>query len=291
MGGELKRLKDVLEGTRPVSRVAMLVSPDTRWAFNIQTLVKDFSYNGELHRYYDSLRREGVGVDVVFPDADLSPYKIVIAPSLFVVTPEVIRKLTGFVDGGGALLLTYRSGVKDEHNVITDQTLPGPLAKLAGIAIHDFDPQTDPATQQQEIMMNGRHYPAKVWADVLTPNSAETLASYAKGYYSGSAAVTRNGYGKGSVCYVGTEPDSPEFYDRLLAGVLQGAGLALGPPPPDGVEVATREGSGRRVLFLLNYTAAKQSVDVGQGYRDALSGSPASGSVELPEFGVKVLVK
>jgi len=290
MGNEVKRLKDVLEGTHPVSQVALLVSPDTRWAFNIQTLVKDFSYNGQLHRYYDSLRRQGVNVDVVFPQGDLSPYKVIVAPSLFVVTPELARKLTDFVAGGGALVLTYRSGVKDEHNVFTDQTLPGPLAELAGVAIHEYDPQVDEASHQ-EIVLDGQHYPAKVWSDILTPGPAETLATYGKLYYAGSAALTRNRSGKGSVYYVGTEPDSPEFYDRLLAGILQGAGITPGPRPPDGIEVATREGSGRTVLFLLNYTAAKQSVDVGQGYRDALSSSSTSGSVELPEFGVRVLVK
>jgi len=288
-GTEVKRLKDVLEGTHPVSQAALLVSPDTRWAFNVQTLVKGFDYNGQLHRYYDSLRRQGVNVDVVFPQGDLSAYKVVVAPSLFVLTPDLVRKLTNFVAGGGTLVLTYRSGVKDEHNVFTDQTLPGPLAQLAGIAIHDYDPLVD-ATSQQEIVMNGQHYPAKVWSDILTPGTAETLGTYGKLYYAGSAALTRNASGKGSVYYVGTEPDSPEFYDRLLDRILHSVGIALGPQPPDGVEVETREGSGRKVLFLLNYTAAKQSVDVGQAYRDALSGAPASGAVELPEFGVRVLV-
>jgi len=289
-GDEVKRLKDVLEGTTPLSQVALLVSPDTRWAFHIQPLVKSFDYNRQLHRYYDSLRRQGVNVDVVFPQADLSPYKILVAPSLFVVTPELTRKLIDFVEGGGTLVLTYRSGVKDEHNVFTDETLPGPLAKLAGIAIHDYDPEADPAGgAQQQIVVSGQHYPAHVWFDILTPGTAQTLATYAASYYAGSAALTRNASGKGSVYYVGTEPDSAEFYDQLLAGILQSAGIS-GRRLPEGVEMATREGAGRKVVFLLNYTATKQSVDVGEAYRDALSGGLTATSVEVPEFGVTVLV-
>ena len=289
-GNEMKRLKDVVEGTHPVSQVALLVSPDTRWAFHIQTLVKGFDYNEQLHRYYDSLRRKGLNVDVVFPQGDLSPYKIVVAPSLFVLTPELVRKLTDFVEGGGALLLTYRSGVKDEHNVFTDETLPGPLANLAGIAIHEYDPQVE-ETSQQEIVMNGQHYPAKLWSDILTPGPAATLATYGKRYYAGSAALTRNESGKGSVYYVGTEPDSPEFYDRLLAGILQGAGIAPGSPLPEGVEMAVREGAGRTVVFLLNYTSASQSVDVGKTSRDALTGTSLPASAEVPQLGVRVLVE
>ncbi len=288
MGGELTRLKQILQGTRPVSQVALLVSPDARWAFHIQTLVKGFDYNEQLHRYYGSLRRQGLNVDVVFPQSDLSAYKIVIAPSLFVLTPELAQKLAAFAAGGGTLVLTYRSGVKDEHNVFTDETLPGPLARLAGIAIHDYDPQT---SQDQEIVMNGRHYPAKVWFDILTPGTAETLATYDKEYYAGSAAVTRNQLDKGNVYYVGTEPDAPEFYDSLLAGILRGAGITPGPPLPEGVEMATREGDARKVIFLLNYTASNQAVPVGEAYHDALSGAVTAEPVELPPYAVRVLVK
>lgn len=289
-GDEVKRLKDVLEGTTPASQVALLVSPDTRWAFHIQPLVNGFNYNRELHRYYDSLRRKGINVDVAFPQADLLRYKIVVAPSLFVVTPDLTRKLTDFVEGGGTLVLTYRSGVKDEHNVFTDETLPGPLAKLAGVAVHDYDPEADPGGGgQQEIVMSGQHYPAHVWFDILTPGSAETVATYANRYYGGSAALTRNSSGKGSVYYVGTEPDSAQFYDRLLSGILQSAGIS-GRQLPEGVEMATREGAGRKVVFLLNYTGSTQSVDVGEAYRDAFSGASTSASVEVPEFGVRVLV-
>lgn len=291
-GAEVKRLAPVLQGSRPVSQVALLVSPDTRWAFHVQPLVKAFDYNRQLHLYYDSLRRSGLNVDVVFPEDDFSPYKVMLAPSLFVVTPELTRKLTDFVRGGGGLVLSYRSGVKDEHNVFTDQTLPGPLAGLAGVAIHDYDPQVDSTGgQPQEIAMNGgQTYPARVWFDILTPTTAEVLASYRKGYYAGSAAVTGNNFGKGRVYYVGTESSSTEFYDRMLADILKNAGIGAGHQLPEGVEMAVREGAGRKIIFLLNYTGTKQSVDLGQAYRNALSGSAESATVELPAYGVKVLV-
>jgi beta-galactosidase len=287
-GAELKQLTGLLQGTHPAAQVAMLVSPDTRWAFHIQTLVKNFDYNRQLHAYYDALRRQGLNVDVVFPQTDFSTYKIIVAPSLFVVTPALAAKLTEFVQAGGTLILTYRSGVKDEHNVFTDQTLPGPLAKLAGVVIHDYDPQID---QTQEIVESGGpHDPAQVWFDILSPTRAETLATYGKKYYAGSAAVTVNTFGKGHVYYVGTEPSSPEFYDRFTARVLHEVAIERGPQLPDGVEMATRSASGRRIVFLLNYTDKKQSVDLGQTYRDALSGATGLTTADLAPYGVEVLV-
>ena len=55
---------------------------------------------------------------------------------------------------GGTLILTFRSGVKDEHNVVTDRTLPGPFADIAGVAIHEFDPQIN---EEQEIVGPGEY--------------------------------------------------------------------------------------------------------------------------------------
>lgn len=42
--------------------------------------------------------------------------------------------------GGGHLLLTMRTGVKDAHNLcMTDRELPGKLGDVCGIEILDYD--------------------------------------------------------------------------------------------------------------------------------------------------------
>jgi len=147
------------------STVALLISPDSRWAFQIQPLVKDFSYNRLLRVYYEAFRRAGISVDVLFPRHDFSKYEVIVAPALFVLDKPLAEKLTSFVKNGGTLVLTYRTGVKDHHNVFTNLTLPGALAELAGVAIHDYDPQVD---QEQEVVAaDGTRWPARVWFDIL----------------------------------------------------------------------------------------------------------------------------
>ncbi len=289
MGKEIQRLTPVLEGSHVVSKVALLVSPDSRWAFHIQPLTKGFNYNRQLYRYYDAFRRRAVNVDVVFPQDNFSAYKVLVAPSLFVVNAELVRKLTQFVRGGGLLILTYRSGVKDSHNVYTTLTLPGRLAPLVGIAIHNYDPET---TQQQKIVMsNGTSYPADVWFDILTPTSARVLATYGEDFYAGKPAVTINRYGRGAVIYVGTEPRSSRFYSGLVQLVARRTGLALGPKLPNGVEMATRQKAGEKIIFLLNYTSQPQSVDVGAVTRNALTGQAENESVPIPPYDVRVLTR
>lgn len=287
MGKELGRLTELLRGSKVVSKVALLVSPDTRWAFHIQPLVKDFNYNRQLRLYYDAFRRAGISVDVVFPQSDFSSYKILVAPSLFVADKPLVEKLTGFAKQGGMLVLSYRSGVKDEHNVYTDLTLPGPFRELAGVAIHDYDPQTN---QEQEIEdADGHRYPARVWFDVLDLTTAEVLAKYTKGYYAGKAAVTQNSFGKGSVVYMGTELSSPAAYSELVTYLAEGAGVPLGPMLPDGVEMAAREKEGTRIVFLLNYTEKARTVALDRAHKNALTGESEPAEVQIPAYDVKVL--
>jgi beta-galactosidase len=289
MGKEMQRLTPLLEGSRVVSRVALLVSPDSRWAFHIQPLTKGFNYNRQLQRYYDAFRRRGVNVDVVFPQSSFSGYKILVAPSLFVVNAPLVRKLSRFVNHGGLLILSYRSGVKDEHNVFTTLTLPGPLARLAGIAIHDYDPET---TQPQKIVMgDGASYPADVWFDILTPRTARALAAYGENYYAGKPAVSINQYGRGTAIYVGTESPSGKFYDGLVRLAAQRTGLQLGPKLPAGVEMAMRQKPGEKIIFLLNYTGKPQSVALGTGTRNALTGQTEPDDAGIPPYDVRVLTR
>jgi len=286
-GKELGRLAHLLQGSKVVSPVAVLVSPDSRWAFRVQPLVKDFNYNRQLGLYYAAFRRAGMNVDVVFPQSDFSGYKIIAAPSLFVVDKTLVEKLTNFVKEGGMLILSYRSGVKDENNVVTHQTLPGPFAEMAGIAIHDFDPQTN---QEQEVVdVEGERHAAKVWFDVIDPTTADTLATYGKGYYAGKVAVTENRYGKGSVVYVGTEFSSKTAYWKLVGYLASQLGLELGPHLPEGVELASREKAGRKILFLINYTEKSQTVNLKQRFENALTGTSEPAEVTIPAFDLKAL--
>ncbi len=288
MGSELPKLTPLLEGTHVISPVALLVSPDSRWAFHIQPLVKGFNYDGQLALFYDAFRRKGINVDVIFPSDDFSSYKVLVAPSLFVVNPVLVSKLTRFVSSGGTLILTYRSGVKNQYNVVTKETLPGALSRLAGTEIHEFDPET---TQQQTIVdRDGGIYPATVWHDILSPTTASVLAHYGEDFYAMRPAMTLNGFGKGHVIYLGTQSSSATFYDRLTGFADGLAGVHRGPVLPKGVEMSVRQRPGEKLIFLLNYTNQPQTVSLDEATRDAFSGDPQKREVKISPINLRILI-
>jgi beta-galactosidase len=196
-------------------------------------------------------------------------------------------RLTTFASAGGTLLLTFLSGSKDENNWVTQTALPGFLREATGAVIRDFDPQTD---QKQEIVMaDGSRYPAETWFDILTPETAEALATYAKRFYSGKAALTRNRYGRGTIYYVGFETKSDEFHRRIVAEALRDSGIAPGVLVPEGVQVASRKKPGREIFFVLNYDDEPKTVAMGHRLLNALTGKTEPESLELGPFDVKVL--
>lgn len=286
-GKELQQLMPLLHGSTTVSPVAVLNSPDSRWALQNQPSVEDFQYDQQLQDFYDAFRRGGVNVDVAFPESDLSTYRALVAPALYVSDQPLVDKLHAFVRNGGTLILTFRSGVKDDHNVVTDQTLPGAFADLAGVAIHEFDPQLN---EEQEIVGLGEaRFPTRCWSDILDPTTAKVLATYGKGYYAGKPALTVNEFGKGRVYYLGTESKSPLFYDRLVALAAKQSSVSLNTKIPAGVEVATRQKAGRTITFIMNYTGATQTVPLDQSFKNALTGQPEPMDVQIPPYDVKVL--
>jgi beta-galactosidase len=157
---------------------------------------------------------------------------------------------------------------------------------MAGIAIHDFDPQTN---QEQELVdVEGERHPARVWFDVLTPTTAQVLATYGKGYYAGQAAITINDFGSGAVVYVGTDLASAGSASKLINFLAQGK-ISAGPSLPEGVEFAVREKQGKQTFFLINYTEKAQKVTLDRGYQNALTGETEPAEVQLPAFDVKIL--
>lgn len=230
MGKEFATIGPSVAGTRVRSRVAVLHSVETRWAFAEQGLTSPTPFDPipQTEAYLAAFRANQVGVDVVYIPADtgdggssssvaaaaaaraslaanLSAYDVVLAPTLWVVPDVVAGALNDYVAAGGHLLLTMRSGSKTDTNAYTNLTLPGPFAGLAGVAINEWDPLCSLGEESIALTLN----------DTTAPGEATTAAAAA------AAATYPIDTNQGRICEV-LEPTTAAVIGTYTGGYHAG---------------------------------------------------------------------
>jgi beta-galactosidase len=295
MGGEIKKLSSQVLDSKLKPQVAMLLSYDSRFAFQIQANNPQFDYRDHFHAFYSAIYKRNILVDIVNPMSDLHSYKLVIVPALHVLPAIVADNLRRFVEEGGVLVLTMRSGVKDESNMVVNSRLPGILAGISGVTVEEYDSLGLEMNNAIEFtlpeMAKTSHLPVSTWCDILKPSaSAEVIAKYTQDYYAGRAAITRNKFKKGWVVYIGTIGEAP-FYDVLASWLVSMAGVKPVLDAPEGVEVTERWQGERRLLFLMNYSRKEQEITLDGTYTDLLINSKLVGKARIAPLEVRVLAK
>ncbi|MBQ0167157.1 MAG: beta-galactosidase [Treponema sp.] len=249
---KMNPLMEQMKGAVPKSDVGIIFSFDQNWAFEIQPNARGLNYQNHVRSWYKAFYDRHMNVDFITERADFPQYKLIVAPLQYLMSPVLADSFTRYVEAGGHLVLTMRSGVKETDNrCFTKDALPGLLRKLAGAQILDYDAlsqnecevrfdgadcQTESSDhfegaagfdgsscqKKSEVCLEGAAPAAchgRFWADVLTPDEGtEVLATYASEWYKGAAAVTAHNVGKGVCWYVGTEPD--DAFMSALAGLF-----------------------------------------------------------------------
>lgn len=282
--GELCRIVDGLQemdGSYVKNSVALLYSSDNEYGFKLQHQAEGMYYLEQLKSLHDGFTAIGVGVDIIDESADLSAYEIVLAPTMLITHEETEKALHEFAAQGGTILLTNRSGVKDSYNKCVMQTLPGIYRELVGARVREYNAPGSYLGQlkltddvlRANYKKSCRYYPGgeadeklprenavyRQWCDILEAETAQVLAEYGDCYYSGSAAVTRNCYGAGTVYYIGTVCDRM-FYISLAKCMASEKKIFYYDNLPLGVEVTYRQKDKKLWRFVFNNTNKEQKV-------------------------------
>jgi beta-galactosidase len=259
---ELKRIGPHLVHAKKNNRVALLYSIDSYHGIRFMPFDSQADYLSLLHQLYGTLYRLNEGVDFVFPQSpDLTRYKVIVVPPLYVADDGLLERLAEFVRKGGHLLLTLKSGFTNENSTVRAQMAPGPLRKVAGIRYQEFSNLRDRIPLKGDPLGGGQDNWASVWAEMLVPESATPLAFYDHPFFGKYPAITRNSYGKGSAWYQGTVL-SDRLQEKLLLQILEAAGLAGSDqqlPAPVRVKHSVSNG-GKALHFYLNYSGNRQTV-------------------------------
>ena len=298
VGAALKKL-DAVIGTTVRPEAAVIYDWHNRWGIDLMAgLGRDLrQYAETCIRHYRTLWSRGVPVDVIEELCDFSRYKLLIAPMLYMLRPDVAGRLEKYVAEGGTLVMTYWSGIVDENDLCFLGGWPGAgLREVLGIRDEETD-ATWPHERNSVVMaednplaMRGRYEARDLFA-LIHAEGAEVLGTYGGDFYAGRPALTVNRHGDGKAYYIASRNDESflrDFYGRLTADL--GIEPVLEADLPEGVTAQVRTDGERRFVFVMNFTADEQTVDLGaETFRDLLTGTDVTGATSMPPYGIMVL--
>nr|WP_246350760.1 beta-galactosidase [Deinobacterium chartae] len=286
-GAELKTLAD-LSGFEVPAPVALLFDWENWWALEIDSKPsEDVRMMPLAFKWYAALRRLGVNVDLVHPEADLSAYRAVVAPNQYLLTERAAHKLRAFVQGGGSLTLGFFSGIVNAFEQIQLGGYPALLSDVLGLWVEEWAP-LQPEERQQVRFADGHESEAAIWSEVVHLEGAEALATFGRDYLAGGPAVTRHAFGQGRAYYLATDLPEDEVRD-LLRRALEEAGVAVA-PLPGGLDVTVSRRGDESVLHLLNFDAERSfSVRVPPGGRSFPEGAELAEELRLEPGAVRLI--
>jgi beta-galactosidase len=224
---ELQKFGKKIVNLKKENEVAILFSHDSNDALNFMPFNgsgSDWSesnnnaYRNQLvAQFHKILYQNNIGVDFIFPEKpDFEKYKLVIIPSLYIATDELLDKINKYIVNGGHVILQFKSGFCDENSMVRPILAPGPLREACGFYYQEF-------SNIKEIPLKDNPYEVEAnvatdWMEFIIPETAKPLAYYDHPYFSKYPAITINEYGKGTLLYEGSI-----FSDQIQTKIIEEA--------------------------------------------------------------------
>ncbi|MFE1339032.1 beta-galactosidase [Streptomyces sp. NPDC058733] len=277
IGADLARLAPHVTGTAVPAGIAVLHDWHSWWASDQEARPSTrFGLPDLLHAWHRALTEAHLTTDFAHPEHDLSGYRLVVVPQLYLLTDAAIDNLLAYVRRGGTLVSGFHTGVADRDDRIRPGGMDARLRELFGIRVlHEWWPLETGET----VACAG--FTGTLWSEEIEPADPDETIPYEGGELDGLPAVLR----RGRAWYVSTLPE-PAALRSLLTRIAADAGVhpVLAGLPPT-VE-AVRRGE---LLFLLNHGGAPVTVAVPGTHTDLLTGTAVTGEVALGRHGAAVL--
>ena len=275
VGEKLEKLSEITAVQR--EKQALIVHDwQNKWALEGSCGPRNagLGYWDELKRHYNALARAGIAVEFGDETADLTGYRLVVVPMLYLLTDAFAKKLCDFAQSGGTIVVTYWTGVVDESDLCRLGDTPYGLTELLGLRRTEIDGMYDGETRRC-TPVDGCTLPetqASILCEVAVLNDndpAKPLCVYAEDYFAQHPAAAVHKYGAGRAYYLASRFDE-DFYRTFYRDAAKELGLtpAWPQPLPAGV-LAVKRGN-----FVLVQNCTEQPVTVGER--------------ELPRYGTAV---
>ncbi len=297
VGLTLERLSEGVATTNSAS-VAVLYDFENGWALNNAQIPRSVGkdYQKTCYAHYAPFWQQGVTVDVINADADLTGYKIVIAPMLYLMQAGLAERIEAFVQAGGVFVSTYLSGMVDDSDLCFLNGYSPALRRTLGIYSEEIDALTDEQEGtirfcEGNTLQLGGLYPFSQYAELVHLETATTVAAYDSEFYVGYPAITVNAHGKGKAYFMAARTDDSllrDFYGAIIQS--EKIARALQSPLPTGVTAQVRENDQQRFVFLMNFTEESKQIELdAEHFADVLTGEVIGQSLTLSPYDIRIL--
>jgi len=240
VAGELRQIGPLPAPDR--SPVALVFDYAACWVTDIQPQSAGFAALRVAFDYYSALRRCGLDVDVVGPDADLQGYALVVIPCLPILGEALTGRLLGL---DAELVIGARTGSKTDGFGVPANGEPGHVQRLLPIrvaAVDGLSPGTELALRQHPGVV-------RCWLESLDTDLQPVVETEdGRGVW----------YRQARRQYLGGWPDDAAL-EAILRQVAGAAGIATVRLEP-GVRLRRRG----HLLLAVNYAAVPRRFD-GEG--------------------------
>jgi beta-galactosidase len=264
-GREARRVADELRAVGELgpcrrAEVALVFSYEAAWHLNIQPQGQGFRWVQLAFDAYCALRRKGLDIDIVAPDADFTGYKLVVYPSLPMLNEATLAR---FDATETLVLFGPRTGSRTLAGRIPDDLPPGLLQSrlpMKVTRVESLRPGAGPM-----VWLGDQTLPARLWRETIE-TALDPVATFADG---GPAWVRQGRWN-----YLATWPE-PALFDAVIERLEKDAGLFI-LTLEEGVRLRTRDG----VAFAFNFAPEPRTAPAPRKARFVL------GAAEMPPGGV-----
>ena len=192
---------------------ALVFDYQAAWVFEIQPHGCSMRYLELVLAFYSALRRLGLDIDVVPPGRELIGYRLIVVPSLPIVSPEA---LSAFAAAEGPIVFGPRSGSKTEQFQVPASLAPGMLQSVLPMRVLHAESLGEGLVDA--MVWRNQSYPVTRWRETLETD----LAPIARFTDNDAPALVAGD----DVHYIGFWPDD-RFLDDYLAAQCREQGLEV----------------------------------------------------------------
>nr|WP_281363958.1 beta-galactosidase trimerization domain-containing protein [Microbacterium immunditiarum] len=209
LGAELASFAPPVGSDADGARVAVVLDVENWWALEAPDLPVRVDFSHVVQRWYRALHAAHIAVDLVPSTADLSSYRLVIAPQLFLLSDSAAEGLRRFAEAGGVLFVGAYSDVVDESGRIRDGGHLRGLGETLGVGVAGhFALALRDAAASVPVEGSVAFAGESLVEDVRPMSGTEVVSRFGGGRFVDRPALTRVAVGEGSAWYAATIPDA-----------------------------------------------------------------------------------